>query len=100
MRKQASALFAMMLGLFGCASEITRYPAELSRARPSQDKIFVASQTVSVHPDSGYERIIKVGTEFVDAGGIANALRRRGQVLTFALPKRRDVAFAVSRCVH
>ena len=71
MKKQVCALLVMALGIFGCASEINRYPAELSRTRLPQDKIFVASQTVSVHPDSGYERSIKLGTEFVDAGGIA-----------------------------
>jgi hypothetical protein len=68
MKKQVAAFLAMALGVVGCASEITRYPAELSRARQSQNKMFVASQTVSVHPDSGYERSIKLGTEFVDAG--------------------------------
>lgn len=70
MKKQMGTLLVMALGVVGCASEISRYPSELSRARQSQDKIFVTSQTVSVHPDSGYERSIKVGTEFVDAGGI------------------------------
>ncbi|MEF8734076.1 MAG: hypothetical protein V5B40_19820 [Candidatus Accumulibacter meliphilus] len=110
MKKQVAAFLAMALGVVGCASEITRYPAELSRARQSQNKMFVASQTVSVHPDSGYERSIKLGTEFVDAGGIAqgsilkptNAVFtvERRQVLSFALPKNGDVAFAVSRCVQ
>ena len=71
MKKQMGTFLAMALGVAGCASEIARYPAELTRARPPQDKIFVASQTVPVHPDSGYERSIKLGTEFVDAGGIA-----------------------------
>jgi hypothetical protein len=70
-KKQVGTLLVLALGICGCAREITRYPEELSRARPSQDKIFVASQTVPVHPDSGYERSIKLGTEFVDAGGIA-----------------------------
>ncbi|WP_300319696.1 hypothetical protein [Accumulibacter sp.] len=71
MKKKVCALLVMALGIFGCASEITRYPAELTRARQREDKILVASQTVPVHPDSGYERSIRIGTEFVDAGGIA-----------------------------
>ena len=71
MKKKVCALLVMALGIFGCASEITRYPAELTRARQPEDKILVASQTVPVHPDSGYERSIRIGTEFVDAGGIA-----------------------------
>jgi len=84
MTKQVGALLAMVLGVFGCASEITRYPAELSRGRQPQDKIFVASQTVPVHPDSGYERSIKLGTEFVDAGGISQGtiLKPRNAVFT------------------
>ncbi len=71
MKKQTGTLLAFALGVVGCASEITRYPAELSRARQSRDKIFLASQTLAVHPDSGYERSTKIRTEFVDAGGIA-----------------------------
>jgi hypothetical protein len=64
-------LLPIALGLFGCASEVTRHPVDLSRARQPPDKLFVASQTVPVRLDSGYERSIKAGTEFVDAGGIA-----------------------------
>lgn len=61
----------MVFVIVGCASEIHRYPAELSRMNHPQEKRYVASQTVPVHLDSGYERTIKAGTEFVDFGGIA-----------------------------
>jgi hypothetical protein len=61
----------MVLGVFGCASEVTRQPVDLSRPRQPPDRVFVASQTVPVRLDSGYDRSIRAGTEFVDAGGVA-----------------------------
>jgi len=64
-------LLPIALGFCGCASEVIRQPVDLSRARQPPDKLYVASQTVPVRLDSGYERSIKAGTEFVDAGGIA-----------------------------
>ena len=69
--KAVCVLLPMVLAVFGCASEVTRHPADLSRARQPPDKLFVASQTVPVRLDSGYDRSIRAGTEFVDAGGIA-----------------------------
>lgn len=63
-------LLPIALGFCGCASEVIRQPVDLSRARQPPDKLYVASQTVPVRLDSGYERSIKAGTEF-DAGGIA-----------------------------
>jgi hypothetical protein len=70
MRKPTGVLLTMGFVIGGCASEINRYPAQLSRMNPPQETIYVASQTVSVHLDSGYERSIKAGTEFVDLGAI------------------------------
>lgn len=69
--KKTCVWLLMALGLGGCASEVTRHPVDLSRARRPPDKSFVASQTVMVRLDSGYDRSIRAGTEFVDAGGIA-----------------------------
>ncbi|QKS31081.1 MAG: hypothetical protein HT579_20435 [Candidatus Accumulibacter similis] len=69
--KKMCVWLLMALGLGGCASEVTRHPVDLSRARQPPDKSFVASQTVMLRLDSGYDRSIRAGTEFVDVGGIA-----------------------------
>ena len=69
-------LLATVACLSGCASEIVRYPIELSNTKSLQSKNYVASQTALIHLDSGYERTINSGTEFVEFGMI-----KQGKVL-------------------
>jgi hypothetical protein len=71
MRKIASpTLVCALLALSGCASDVVRHPAEVSALPAAQQKRYVASQTTSIRLDSGYERSISAGTEFVEIGRI------------------------------
>ncbi|HJY76667.1 MAG TPA: hypothetical protein VKE95_08540 [Burkholderiales bacterium] len=72
---RAVALLLTATALAGCASEVVRSPAELSVA-PSQDsRRYVVIKPASIMLDSGYERTINSGTEFIELGTI-----RQGRV--------------------
>ena len=58
-----------LLALSGCASDVVRSPVELSALSGPQKK-YVASQPASIRLDSGYERNIAAGTEFIEIGRI------------------------------
>lgn len=77
-----SILFPAILCLGGCASEVVRYPVELSILRAEER--YVTLQTVSVMFNSGYERTIDSGTEFLGIGLIkqGNVLKPVGTVFT------------------
>ena len=67
-------MLASLLLLGGCASEVTRYPAELTPA-PAAIRYVVATP-VTVELDSGYSRSVPAGTEFVEVGSV-----QQGKVL-------------------
>lgn len=52
----------------GCASEVVRQPAELFGADASPSKHYVVARAVSIRLDSGYQRTIEAGTEFIEIG--------------------------------
>jgi hypothetical protein len=62
--------------LAGCASEITRSPAELSIAAAQDARRYVVIKAASIMLDSGYERTIGSGTELTEIGRI-----QQGRVL-------------------
>jgi hypothetical protein len=76
-------LLPVLLGLAGCASEVVRYPAELT-AVGQQQKRYTTSQSVPLRFDSGYDRTIMAGTGFVEAGTIkqGTVLKPTNTVLT------------------
>ena len=63
------AVVCAALALTACASDVVRSPVELS-ALPAPQKKYVASQPASIRLDSGYERSISAGTEFIEIGRI------------------------------
>ena len=62
------ARFIVLLLMAGCASDVTRTPAELSAS--GQLRGYVAAQTAAIRLDSGYERTVAKGTQFVEVGTI------------------------------
>lgn len=75
MNKWNMCLLAM-LSLGGCSGEVYRYPAELPIVDRQSETRYVTVQAVSIRFDSGYERTIDSGTEFLGIGVI-----REGKVL-------------------
>jgi hypothetical protein len=69
-------LICALLALSGCASDVVRSPVEFSALPAPQQKRYVASQAASIRLDSGYERSISAGTEFLEIGRI-----RQGSIL-------------------
>lgn len=63
-----------LLLLAGCASEVTRHPAELIPA-PAAVR-YVLTRPLTVELDSGYTRSVPAGTEFVEVGSV-----QQGKVL-------------------
>lgn len=62
--------------LSGCAADVVRHPVQLSPAPGAAALRYVSTQPVSLYLDSGYERLIRPGTEFAEVGRI-----RQGRVL-------------------
>lgn len=75
MKKLHIVLLALVL-LGGCAGEVVRRPVESPVAEGGSVKKFVTVEATSVRLDSGYERTIKRGTEFLQTGSI-----QQGKVL-------------------
>ena len=73
---RAVALLLTAAALAGCASEIIRSPAELSVAPAPDSRRYVVTKPASIMLDSGYERSINSGTEFIELGTI-----QQGRVL-------------------
>ncbi len=79
MRATALAVAGMsilaVLGATGCASEVVRFPAELSGSESGATS-YVVAKPADLVLDSGYQRRIESGTELVPFGSV-----RQGQVL-------------------
>jgi hypothetical protein len=60
----------------GCASEVVRYPTDLSAVAPATRKHYVALSAAVLPMESGYNRTINAGTQFVEFGFI-----KQGKVL-------------------
>jgi hypothetical protein len=73
---RAVAFLLTAAALAGCASEITRSPAELSVASAREPGRYVVTKPASIMLDSGYERTIASGTELAEIGRI-----QQGRVL-------------------
>ena len=73
-----------VLALIACASDVVRSPVELS-ALPAPQKRYVALQPASIRLDSGYERSISAGTEFVEIGRIPQGSILRPTNTTFTI---------------
>ncbi len=56
--------------LNGCASEVVRYPANLEANTSPAARHYVLLGTTMFRLDSGYDRTIQSGTEFVEFGSI------------------------------
>jgi hypothetical protein len=82
MRLRALLLHAAIL-LAGCASEVVRSPVQLSAV--AEAKRYVATKPVSILLDSGYERSIGSGTEFVEIGRIGQGRVLKPANTTFTI---------------
>lgn len=69
-------LMALSVAIAGCASEVKRQSSSLVLLETAPGKRLVLEQPVIFTLDSGYQRTIKPGTEFVEIGSI-----QQGRVL-------------------
>lgn len=76
MRLSGALLSAIVLFIGGCASEVVRYPIDLSNIESPQVKRYITLQSSLVRFDSGYDRTINAGTEFAEIGSV-----KQGKVL-------------------
>jgi hypothetical protein len=67
----------------GCASDVARMPVEISTTQ--EQKRYIASAPAEIHLDSGYQRTISQGTEFVEVGVIRQGRILKPTVTTFTI---------------
>jgi hypothetical protein len=67
---------ALVLYLFvgGCASEVTRHASDLSATSLQPPRKLLCATPVSLTLDSGYERKIGAGTEFLEIGRLTQGI--------------------------
>lgn len=75
---------ALFLCVGGCARQVVRHPVDPEFVEQQQQKKYVAVRPTAIRLDSGYERTIRAGTEFADAGRIKQGriLKPIGSVFT------------------
>lgn len=68
----------------GCAAEVVRHPAELAVQPAARRVVQVLGEAVSWRLDSGYQRQLAAGTDFLELGAIpqGRVLRPRNATLT------------------
>jgi hypothetical protein len=71
-----AAALAACMALTACAAEVVRHPSAIVSHAASAQRSHVLTQATALRLDSGYERSISAGTEFVEVGTL-----REGRVL-------------------
>ena len=77
-------VFCALAAVAGCASDVARMPVEMSAAA-QQHKRYVVSAPAEIRLDSGYERAISQGTEFVEVGSIPQGRILKPTQTTFTI---------------
>lgn len=78
-------LFPAAIILAGCASEVVRSPVQLSVVPAQESRRYVAVKPASIRLDSGYERSIDSGTEFMEIGRIEQGRVLKPTSTTFTI---------------
>jgi hypothetical protein len=71
--------------LAACAGEVVRTPVQLSPLPAHESRRYVATQPASIQLDSGYERSIGSGTQFMDIGRIEQGRVLKPTSTTFTI---------------
>jgi len=61
---------SLVLLLCACAAQVVRTPVEFVAIDHKQARHFITTHAVSIKLDSGYQRSINSGVEFIEAGAI------------------------------
>ncbi len=69
--KTPKILFLALLLLCGCVAQVVRTPIELTAANQQEARRYITVYPVTIKLDSGYERRINAGVEFVEIGIIS-----------------------------
>jgi hypothetical protein len=76
-------VFWALTAVAGCASDVARMPVEMSATQ--QQKRYIVSAPAEIRLDSGYERTISQGTEFVEVGFIPQGRILKPTQTTFTI---------------